>query len=385
MTEWTCLQCTFTNPSIEDICHVCEHPSTLRGYWRCELCTYKNEPEELKCDVCQQLREPNINGISTQSTDREDGINEIWNCEKCTFCNPSELIKCEMCLQNSTESTFSKSVAKIADKWNREHSAVQTAVREIISLTGGNDWRSALELLDNSEQPNTVIKDLSETIAITECPICYSDVKPSETLQTQCCGSTFCVTCINHHAKAILETGQVRIKCLGDTCDGFFTHKEISCSCGTDMLDTVSKRGIDHAVSIDPSLFNCPTPDCVNVISWAPDDNKIALFDCSMCRRCSCLACGTSPYHFHKSCEEHRLSVRTSEEEIRTREYFLKSNIRMCKKCGAGVVKSDGCDKMKCRCGYKFCYQCLTPDAKCKCTPATHGYWDNNYHVGDFN
>ena len=60
-----------------------------------------------------------------------------------------------------------------------------------------------------------------------------------------------------------------------------------------------------------------------------------------------------------------------------SRQYLRDAGVRRCERCGAGVVKASGCDKMKCRCGYQFCYQCGTKDATCKCTPSHHVFYDN--------
>ena len=46
-----------------------------------------------------------------------------------------------------------------------------------------------------------------------------------------------------------------------------------------------------------------------------------------------------------------------------TNEYLKKTNIKICKKCGNGVVLGTGCNKMKCRCGYRFCIQCGSENA----------------------
>jgi hypothetical protein len=71
-------------------------------------------------------------------------------------------------------------------------------------------------------------------------------------------------------------------------------------------------------------------------------------------------------------------------EEL-TQLYFTNSNIyKSCKNCGIPIEKVSGCEKMKCRCGYKFCYKCGVENATCKCTPAMHGYWDNERNQGDF-
>lgn len=73
-----------------------------------------------------------------------------------------------------------------------------------------------------------------------------------------------------------------------------------------------------------------------------------------------------------------------SPEERATREFLAKSNIKLCKRCGNGVVKEVGCHKLKCRCGFRFCWMCDSENAQCACTPALHGFWDNSTNRGDF-
>jgi hypothetical protein len=49
--------------------------------------------------------------------------------------------------------------------------------------------------------------------------------------------------------------------------------------------------------------------------------------------------------------------------EKMTQEYIKNSNIRICKRCGNAIVKASGCLKMKCRCGYRFCFKCGSENA----------------------
>ena len=66
---------------------------------------------------------------------------------------------------------------------------------------------------------------------------------------------------------------------------------------------------------------------------------------------------------------------------------FLRSSAsqsRACPRCAAWLHKAEGCDKLKCRCGYRFCWRCGAENAQCACTPASHGFWDNVSNRGDF-
>ena len=72
-------------------------------------------------------------------------------------------------------------------------------------------------------------------------------------------------------------------------------------------------------------------------------------------------------------------------EEKATLAYFKEQKMVQCAKCKIYMHMVSGCNKIKCRCGYRFCYVCLSPNAQCGHTPASHGYIDNATGRGDFN
>mmetsp|Transcript_24477 Transcript_24477/g.41914 ORF Transcript_24477/g.41914 Transcript_24477/m.41914 type:complete len:368 (-) Transcript_24477:128-1231(-) len=154
--------------------------------------------------------------------------------------------------------------------------------------------------------------------------------------------------------------------------------------------------------------------------------------DCFKCGRTSCLTCRASPYHTGRTCKERREEQRMKEfQEERARRRLLERqrqhmhiihggrtttvdrsraneeakyelnigqgegdvgnedsdaflNVKRCRRCGNGIELSRGCLKMKCICGYRFCYRCGAENAQCDCTPAYHGFTDNRTGSGDF-
>jgi hypothetical protein len=128
----------------------------------------------------------------------------------------------------------------------------------------------------------------------------------------------------------------------------------------------------------------------VKRVQLSPGAAGISTFVCPLCRRGECLLCN-GPLHPKMTCEQYKADIDSrriallesgalssiSKDEELTRAYLESSEMRICRRCNNGVWKSSGCHKMQCRCGYRFCYHCGIENARCDCTPRSHGYIDN--------
>lgn len=78
-------------------------------------------------------------------------------------------------------------------------------------------------------------------------------------------------------------------------------------------------------------------------------------FQCQspMCGRPSCLGCGKAWVDIHVCHESSLVALRTQVEQA-----MSMAVKRVCPKCNASFVKTAGCNKMTCQCGYKMCYVC---------------------------
>jgi hypothetical protein len=73
------------------------------------------------------------------------------------------------------------------------------------------------------------------------------------------------------------------------------------------------------------------------------------------CLKASCLKCQKAWHDPHTCHEPLLVSLRTTVEAARTAA--IK---RTCPRCGLSFVKSSGCNKLTCVCGYSMCYLCRT-------------------------
>ena len=225
-----------------------------------------------------------------------------------------------------------------------------------------------------------------------QCPCCLDVYNYCETVTVSACDHVFCIDCMKGWIEAEASTSSTGVvRCpRGRECNETLSQQELQILLSPEEYSKLDRRILETAVQTDKTLRMCSTPDCSYIVSWAIDDGP-PMLHCPLCHVQRCLACGVSPYHVGMTCDEATLvrdrnvaSIRNAEEEEATRRYMESSGIRVCKKCGNGVEMSSGCLKMKCRCGYRFCFKCGSENAQCGCTPANHGFWDNIVQRGDF-
>ncbi|PSS02335.1 hypothetical protein BD289DRAFT_359891 [Coniella lustricola] len=78
-------------------------------------------------------------------------------------------------------------------------------------------------------------------------------------------------------------------------------------------------------------------------------------FNCQSpaCGKASCLNCGKAWQDIHVCHESSLVALRTQVEQA-----MSMAVKRVCPRCNASFVKTAGCNKMTCQCGYKMCYVC---------------------------
>lgn len=299
--------------------------------------------------------------------------------------------------------------------------------------------------LSSSAKKASQDDDLIYNIDPVQCPICFTTATNSgSAIKLPCC-HWFCTSCFQTYIQAQVGEGKAgKILCPMPAKE---CGKSLSQELLNEVLDSESQARMEYLrqsafVLANPDYHHCPTPDCTNVVYWKPgtgSTGEAAIADCFKCNRVSCLKCGASPFHTSQTCEEHKETL-LALRELRKRTFssytaqrpplgqasqieevieafrlkrqrtnpvdrsrageerrfgfevssppdeasFGDLNIKSCRRCGNGIELSDGCLKMKCRCGYRFCFQCGSENAQCNCTPSHHGFEDNLTGRADF-
>ena len=86
------------------------------------------------------------------------------------------------------------------------------------------------------------------------------------------------------------------------------------------------KRTFDQAVSLQPDISWCPTPDCKNVFVFEEGDNN---FKCDVCHLDYCLNC-KAPNHKGQSCAEYRINNGFDENDEKFMKFVQGKKYKTC-------------------------------------------------------
>mmetsp|Transcript_2409 Transcript_2409/g.3789 ORF Transcript_2409/g.3789 Transcript_2409/m.3789 type:complete len:309 (+) Transcript_2409:689-1615(+) len=228
-----------------------------------------------------------------------------------------------------------------------------------------------------------------------ECPICFATPPMDSALILEECGHAFCLPCLKSYINAQVEMGRAaNIVCPlpASQCGKCVQQRQLQDLLGKDEYERLDKFALQSAIAADPTFRHCPTPDCSFVFACDTSHCKPSEFFCPVCSKSSCIQCDISPFHRGMTCDQYRDTQARRNKKRRflllLRKVFYRKEslpeIKTCKQCGAWIMKKGGCNKMKCRCGYRFCFVCGSENAKCSHTLPTHGFIDNVTGRADF-
>ncbi|XP_017272065.1 E3 ubiquitin-protein ligase RNF216 [Kryptolebias marmoratus] len=195
---------------------------------------------------------------------------------------------------------------------------------------------------------------------LIECGCCYGEFAFEK--MTQCSdGHLFCKECLVKYAQeAVFGSGKSELSCMEAGCPCSYPMCELEKVLPENILCKYNERQAEEAVAATcaDELVRCPFCNFPALL-----DKDMSLFSCPnpRCRKESCRKCHVQwKQHVGKTCEQV-----LERDEIRMRVLFEErmtaARVRKCVKCGTGLVKSEGCNRMSCRCGSFMCYLCREP------------------------
>ena len=194
-----------------------------------------------------------------------------------------------------------------------------------------------------------------------ECGCCYGDAAFED--MVQCLeGHLFCASCLMNYAKeAAFGQGKAALVCMSDGCDGTFPMSQLRKALPTNILEKYEDRVQEESLSLAQmdDFVRCPSCDFAAIL---PPEDKVFKCQNPACAKETCRYCKEEwSEHFGLKCNEVEKSAQ-KDVRLSYEEKMTMAKIRKCPKCGCEFTKSDGCNKMTCRCGATMCYVCRKPN-----------------------
>ncbi|XP_044454206.1 E3 ubiquitin-protein ligase RNF144A-like [Triticum aestivum] len=195
-----------------------------------------------------------------------------------------------------------------------------------------------------------------------DCAICMETVPGALKFIINSCGHAFCSSCVAQYVAAKLDDNVCPIECPQPGCqDGTIEPERCHSIIPTDLLD---KWGLLLCeLAIGAKRMYCPYPEC-SALLLADDEAgaaAIAEAECPHCHRLFCARCAV-PWHVGFGCLEFQKlgQDERGREDLLLRRLVGREGWQRCPECQMFVEKSEGCNYIKCRCGYSFCYRCAS-------------------------
>ncbi|KAH9326081.1 hypothetical protein KI387_006259, partial [Taxus chinensis] len=238
---------------------------------------------------------------------------------------------------------------------NFEHEWAELQEQSAEKLQGGPlkdpDGSSEVEARSANEECLSVAEDI-------ECGCCCMEF-PFEHMVQCTDGHLFCFQCLRRQVEESTFGGlQARhsLPCMDTNgCNESIPMSEVRRALPVDVIERYEQRQAQADIERArlEGLVYCPFCNFPCEV-----DEGVRVLECpnSKCSKASCIQC-KEPSHIPLRCEE---VEKKSETALRRKieEVMTKAVIRVCNTCKAELVKTDGCNKVTCRCGITMCYIC---------------------------
>uniref|UniRef100_A0AC34R5H9 RING-type domain-containing protein n=1 Tax=Panagrolaimus sp. JU765 TaxID=591449 RepID=A0AC34R5H9_9BILA len=175
----------------------------------------------------------------------------------------------------------------------------------------------------------------------------------------------FCLECLRGQARATIEEmpladGAVGLKCMDFECKNAVYYEYIRKLLPKDMRKKMDIRIQDENIALSGiELDRCKK--CNFAVELPTDRTIEKMFECVNCDGKWCRLCGRKweDDHVNLTCEElDKLDHSNGLLDTKMSEAI----VRKCQRCNFQFTKTDGCNKITCRCGLTICYLCRKHD-----------------------
>ena len=159
-----------------------------------------------------------------------------------------------------------------------------------------------------------------------------------------------------------LNSGNVMtIPCTG--CGTELNEEDIPIFLSKNQITKLEQFRFLGRLRLEPNCRWCPKRSCSYGVVGNEKDADFPMLTCTQCYTKFCFHCSLK-WHPEMTCnqkrkqDEKRESTRNQRHVKKNKKWLKHNRLIKCRRCGQGIQKNDGCNHMKCVCGFEFCWLC---------------------------
>ena len=208
-------------------------------------------------------------------------------------------------------------------------------------------------LISHPESNRSDIKH--QSIATWNCPTCFDDFEPNEVpalavdARCQHASMTICGTCLQEYITAQSTSTRLdSIVCPIEACNATLSYNQMRMYATKEVFLRYDNEIARNALQGSEDYLECANVKCSHRGFVNPE---MSFITCS-CGTRTCVDCCTA-WHPDQTHEENMAEIeRAKEREREVAEQgsakYLAAKTKACPSCGSHIIKSTGCDHMRC-------------------------------------
>ncbi|XP_071733529.1 E3 ubiquitin-protein ligase RSL1-like [Rutidosis leptorrhynchoides] len=233
--------------------------------------------------------------------------------------------------------------------------AEKLQIQETLIASSCSKTPIQIESLSSSSSSKTSHQQQQQQLD-SYCAICFDRKTSSEMFHNiGVCSHTFCLECIREHVAARIKENVAVVVCPEPECKGEIGPQVCRSIVPKQVLDRWEDV-LCESLIMGSEKFYCPFKDCSAMLV----DNgglKVTSSECPHCHRLFCAQCKVA-WHAGMDCIEYNQKKDVDASDLKLKKMAKNKKWKRCPSCAYYVEKIDGCNHIKCRCGYEFCYRC---------------------------
>ncbi|KAJ1422082.1 Zinc finger, RING-type [Sesbania bispinosa] len=230
--------------------------------------------------------------------------------------------------------------------------------------------------IDNEERVRNAVGLLKQpqvnfsSSEIFMCGICFETLC-GDKIRLAECGHPFCMICWMRYVDTKIDEGPY--KCLTLRCPEPFCDAAMDGDMVHKLASESSMKRYDHFlfrsyVENNKKIKWCPAPACGNAVSFEADGYRKNFDVTCLCYHSFCWRCGEEA-HRPVDCETAHQWITKNMSKSENADWLV-AHTKPCPQCKKPIERNGGCKRIRCNCGFQFCWFCLgdwLASICCKC------------------